>query len=72
MPKWLRILIFNAVRAYSFIRRGFYRIMDQLAAMLARGAMPSGLNSGGSPPEAPAPMLSGSIDDASDREVCVF
>ncbi len=50
--------------------------MDQLAAMLARGAMPSGPGAGGiSPAEAApssAPFLQGSTDDLPDREVCAF
>jgi hypothetical protein len=50
--------------------------MDQLAAMLARAAVPSGTSSteGTGPAEgmtSSAPLLSGS-PDLPDREVCVF
>ncbi len=50
--------------------------MDQLAAMLARAAVPSGTTSteGTGPAEgmtSSAPLLSGSTD-LPDREVCVF
>jgi hypothetical protein len=76
MPKWLRTVIFNAVRFYSYLRRGFYRTMDQLAAMLARGAMPAGGATGGTSAAegvaSPTPQLSGSTADMPDREVCVF
>jgi hypothetical protein len=77
MPKWLRNLIFNSIRAYSFLRRNFYRLMDQLAAMLARGAMPAGTATPGgiSPAEATpssAPLLPGASGDVPDREVCSF
>jgi hypothetical protein len=76
MPKWLRTLIFNAVRTYSYIRRNFYRVMDQLAAMLARTAMPSGIPTAGSPStstealSSAPPLLSGGTDNVPDREVC--
>ncbi len=76
MPKWLRNIIFNAVRAYSYIRRNICRAMDQLAAMLARAAVPSGTTSteGTGPAEgmtSSAPLLSGNAD-IPDREVCAF
>ncbi len=77
MPKWLRNIIFNAVRAYSYIRRNICRAMDQLAAMLARGAVPSGPGTSGgiSPTEESAPvppLLQGIADNIPDREVCAF
>ncbi len=77
MPKWLRNLIFNAVRAYSYIRRKFCRAMDQLAAMLARAAVPSGPGAAGGigPAEEPAPvppLLQGIAGNLPDREVCAF
>jgi hypothetical protein len=76
MPKWLRTLIFNTVRAYSFVRRAFYRVMDQLAAMLAKAAAPSGPDTSGSPisgaSASAAPLLTGDTMDAPDREVCTF
>jgi hypothetical protein len=76
MSKWLRNLIFNAVRAYSFIRRHICRAMDQLASMLARSAMPAGMAPSGpgvmDGVAAPVPQVSGSADDTPDREVCVF
>jgi hypothetical protein len=75
MPKWLRNLIFNAVRTYSYIRRAICRAMDQLAAMLARAAVPSGTSTEGTGPAegmtSSTPLLSGS-PDLPDREVCVF
>jgi hypothetical protein len=76
MPKWLRDLIFNAVRAYSYLRRNFYTVMDQLAAMLARTAMPSSTPTAGGPStstealSSATPLLSGGADDTSDRKVC--
>jgi hypothetical protein len=74
MPKWLRTLIFNTVRAYSCVRRAFYRIMDQLAAMLARAAVPGGTATGGLSATdgvaASAPQVSGESADIPDREVC--
>ncbi len=76
MPKWLRNLIFNAVRAYSFIRRHICRAMDQLAAMLARSAMPAGMAPNGpgamDGAAAPVPQVGGNADDIPDREVCGF
>jgi hypothetical protein len=76
MPKWLRNLIFSAIRAYSFLRRNFYRVMEQLASMLARATVPGGTDpTGGLNPEASAsaaPLLSGNAGDTPDREVCSF
>jgi hypothetical protein len=77
MPKWFRNLIFNAVRAYSCLRRGFYRIMEQLAAMLAKTSVPGGTAPGatdtGADGTAPvSPLLSGLTDGLPDREVCSF
>jgi hypothetical protein len=76
MPKWLRNLIFSTVRVYSFLRRNFYRIMEQLAAMLAKAAAPSGPDNPGSPSSgasaSASPLLTGDTMDAPDREVCRF
>ncbi len=50
--------------------------MDQLAAMLARGAMPAGMAPSGpgamDGAAAPVPQVGGSADDIPDREVCGF
>ncbi len=75
MPKWLRNLIFNAVRAYSYLRRNICRAMDQLASMLARSAMPGGTTAPGASAEESAPippLLQGMADGLPDREVCAF
>jgi hypothetical protein len=76
MPKWFRNLVFNAVRTYSYIRRAICRAMDQLAAMLARSAMPAGMAPNGpgamDGAAAPVPQVGGSADDIPDREVCGF
>ncbi len=76
MPKWLRNLIFNSIRAYSFIRRNICRAMDQLAAMLARAAVPGGTATGGisatGNAASPAPQVRGDTAEIPDREVSVF